>query len=149
MGDRLLYIGPLDRAAFGWLVVIPVWCLTPILAALVWRSLNPRQAVGVAVVVGLAVSATAAALTWLSVRSQDCEFGTLRSPAEWVWPSLVIGLVIGGGWAAACLGATVVARSKRWWAVLLVGAGSAFALVFVAILVATPFLMSGGCQRPP
>jgi hypothetical protein len=61
---------------------------------------------------------------------------------------VIVGLVIGGGFAAACLGATAVARRAGWWAVLLAGAGSAFALVFVAILVAAPILMSGGCQRP-
>jgi hypothetical protein len=149
ISDRLLYIGPLDRAAFGWLVVIPVWCLTPVLAAVVWHPLGPRLTAAVATVFGLTLSVTAAVLFWLSVASSDCEFGALRSPDEWVWPSLVIGLVIGGGLAAACLGTTAVAQQRRWGTVLLVGAGSALALVFVAILVATPFLMSGGCQRPP
>jgi hypothetical protein len=146
--DRLLYIGPMDRAKFGWLVVVPVWSLTPVLAAPFWRQLNPRQTVAVAAIVGLVLAASAALLFWLAAAAPDCEFGAVRSPAEWVLPSLIIGLVVGGGFAAACLGTTAVARRLRWWAVLLVGAGSAFALVFVAIMVATPFILSGGCQRP-
>ena len=148
ISDRLLYIGPLDRAKFGWLVVIPVWSLTPVLAALSWRPLSRGQTVGVAAIIGVALSASAALLFWLAASAPDCEFGAVRSPAEWVLPSLIIGLVVGGGFAAACLGTAAVARRSRWRAVLLVGAGSAFALVFVAIMVATPFLLSGGCQRP-
>ena len=149
ISDRLLYVGPLDRATFGWLVVVPVWSLTPVLAAFAWRRLNPGQTVAVAAAVGLVLSASAALLFWLAAAAPNCQFGAVRSPAEWVVPSLIIGLVIGGGFAAACLGTTAVARRARWWAVLAIGAGSAFALVFLAILVATPFLLSGGCQRPP
>jgi hypothetical protein len=34
VSDRLLYVGPLDRATFGWLVVVPVWLAAPIAAAI-------------------------------------------------------------------------------------------------------------------
>jgi hypothetical protein len=149
ISDRLLYIGPLDRAQFGWLVVVPVWSLTPVAAAYSWRTLDPRQSWVAAGVIGLILAVASAVLFWMATAFPNCEFGAVRSPAEWVIPSVIVGLVIGAGFAAACLGATAVARRARWWAVLLAGAGSAFALVFVAILVAVPFLMSGGCQRPP
>jgi hypothetical protein len=133
ISDRLLYNGPLDRAQFGWLVVVPVWSLTPVAAAHAWRTLNSGQSTVAAGVVGLLLTVASAVLFWAG---------------EWVIPSVIVGLAVGAGFAAACLGATAVAKRARWWAVLLVGAGSAFALVFVAILVAAPFLMSGGCQRP-
>jgi hypothetical protein len=148
ISDRLLYIGPLDRAKFGWLVVVPVWSLTPVLAALIWRPLTPRQTGAVAALVGTVLSASAGLLFWFAATAADCQYGAVRSPDEWVLPSLIIGLVVGGGFAAACLAATETARRTRWWAALLVGAISAFALVFMAILVATPFILSGGCQRP-
>src|SRR5437773_887043 len=32
VSDRLLYIGPLDRAAFEWSVVIPIWIGAPVAA---------------------------------------------------------------------------------------------------------------------
>lgn len=149
ISDRLLYIGPLDRAKFGWLIVVPVWSLTPVAAAYAWRPLNRSQSAVAAGVIGLLLTAAAAVLFWLATAFPNCEFGAVRSPAEWIIPSLIVGLVIGAGFAAACLGAAAVARRARWWAALLVGAGSAFALVFVALLIAVPFLMSGGCQRTP
>lgn len=148
ISDRLLYIGPLDRAQFGWLVVVPVWSLTPVAAAYTWRTQDPSLRARAAVFIGFIVAAASAALFWSASAAPNCEFGAVRSPVEWVVPSVIVGLVIGGGFAVACLGATAVARRARWWLVVLAGAGSAFALVFLAILVATPFLMSGGCQRP-
>jgi hypothetical protein len=42
VSDRLLYVGPLVRATFGWLVVMPVWWLSPAVAAFLWRRLPPR-----------------------------------------------------------------------------------------------------------
>jgi len=73
----------------------------------------------------------------------------LRSPAGWVLPSVVVGLMIGAGFGATCLGAAAVARRANWWVTLLTGVGSALALVFVTTSIAAPLLMGGGCQRPP
>ena len=148
ISDRLLYIGPLDRAQFAWLVVVPVWSLTPVAAAYAWRALNPRQLVVAAGVIGLILAVASSVLFWAATAFPNCEFGVVRTPGEWIIPSIIVGFVIGAGFAATCLGATAVTRHARWWAVLSAGAGSGFALVFAAILVAAPFLMSGGCQRP-
>lgn len=148
ISDRLLYIGPLDRARFGWLVVVPIWSLTPVAAAFAWRTLDSRQSAVAAGAIGVILAGASGVLFWSASAFPNCEFGAVRTPGDWVIPSVIVGLVIGAGFATACLGATVVARRTRWWAVVLAGAGSAFALVFVAILVAAPFLTSGGCQRP-
>lgn len=148
ISDRLLYIGPLDRAQFGWLVVVPIWSLTPVAAAYAWRTLDSRDSAVTAGAVGVILAGASGVLFWSASAFPSCAFGAVRTPGEWVIPSVIVGLVIGGAFASACLGATAVARRARRWAVLLVGAGSAFALVFVAILVAAPFLMGGGCQRP-
>lgn len=149
ISDRLLYIGPFDRATFGWLVVVPVWALTPVVAGYAWRPLNAPQTAAAVAMVGLVITAIATSLLWLASAFPDCEFGAVRSPAEWIVPSVVVGVVIGGGFAAACLGTAAAVRRGRWWSAFLVGAGSAVALVFLAILVAAPFIVSGGCQRPP
>ena len=37
ISDRLLYVGPLDRAALGWVVVIPTWIAAPAVAGLLRR----------------------------------------------------------------------------------------------------------------
>lgn len=67
ISDRLLYVGPLDRAAFGWAVVVPVWAMSPVVAGFVWRRLTPRSTTLAAVTVGLVVSSVAAVLFWLAV----------------------------------------------------------------------------------
>lgn len=148
IGDRLLYVGPLDRAQFGWLVVVPIWSLTPVAAAYAWRTLDPRPLTIAAGFTGVTLMVASAALFWTWTALPNCEFGPVRAPGEWVIPSAIVGLVIGAGFALACLGATAVAKRAGWWAVVVVGAGSAFALVFVAILVAAPFMLGPGCQRP-
>jgi hypothetical protein len=149
ISDRLVVIGPLDRATFGWLVVVPVWALTPTMAAYAWRALEAEETWFVAAAVGLVIAFLAALLFWLAAAFPDCEFGAVRTPAEWIVPSAIVGLVIGGGFAATCLVTVAVLRGGRWWSALLVGAGSALAVFFLAIIVAAPFVMSGGCQRPP
>jgi len=147
ISDRLLYIGPLDRAAFGWLVVVPVWALTPFSAAYACRPLSVRQS-GVALgVAALVISGFAAVQWYLPVAFPDCE--AARSPAEWIGPAAVVGAVIGGGLSAACLAASLVMRRGRWWSALLVGAGSAVALVVAAAFIAFQLMMPAVCQRPP
>jgi hypothetical protein len=52
ISDRLLQIGPLDRAAFGWIVVVPVALLAPGVAGLAWARLSVESRVFAALVVG-------------------------------------------------------------------------------------------------
>ena len=150
ISDRLLYVGPLDRAQFGWLVVVPVWSLSPFAAAYAWRRLDESQRLMVASIVGSALAVVAAFLFWLASAIPDCQFGAVRSPAEWIVPPLIVGVVVGAGFAATCLATTAVLRGHRW-AALLVGAASAFALVFAIVLVASSLLPlgTGICQPLP
>ena len=150
ISDRLLYIGQLDRAKFGWLVVVPVWSLTPVAAAYVWQALNRRQSGAAAAVVGLTLAVAATALVWLATAFPDCQFGAVRTPADLVLPSVLVGVVIGGGFAGICLASAALLRRGRRWSALFAGAGSAFALVFVAVLVyASVFMPPAVCNRPP
>jgi hypothetical protein len=84
--DRLVYIGPLDRATFGWLIVVPVWSLTPVAAAAAGRPLEPRQSRAAAGVIGLILAGASAALFWMASAFPNCEFGAVRTPGEWVVP---------------------------------------------------------------
>lgn len=149
LSDRLLYIGPLDRAAFGWAVVVPVWLSAPVVAALAWRSLSSRATVEAAVLLGLIVSGVAALLFWRSVAFPDCDNGAIRAPSEWVLPSLLLGVVIGGGVAASGLVAVRVLRTgHQWWAVV-AGAATSFGMIWVSIAAFVMVALGPSCQRPP
>jgi hypothetical protein len=148
-GDHLLYIGPLDRAAFGWAVVIPVWISTPIVAGFAWRRLTRRGSMVAAVVVGAVVSGVAAVLFWQAVAYPPCAFGATHEPIEWVLPSLFVGVVIGGGLVVSGLLAARLVRRGHPWLAAVLGAGAELGLVFAAILAAGVVLAGPGCQRPP
>jgi len=148
ISDRLRSIGPLDKAAFGWSVVIPIWVATPVVAGFLWRSLSPRMSTLAALVVGLAVAAVTTVLLWRAVAFPDCGTGAIHTPEESVGPSLLLGVVIGGGLAVSGLLATGQARRGRPWRALALGAGVELAMVFVAIVVAAVTLLGPSCQRP-
>jgi hypothetical protein len=151
MSDRLIQIGPFDRATFGWVVVVPLWALTPAAAAFAWRGLTFRQSAITAVAVGGILASVAALLFWSANAFPDCEFGALRTPAEWILPSIAVGAVMGGGFAATCLACAALLREGRRGAAVLVGAATAFSLIFVTLAVMAMLLGigSGVCQRPP
>jgi hypothetical protein len=134
ISDQLLYIGPLDRAAFGWAVVIPVWAGAPVAAAFAWRRLTRRDLWVAAVAFGLVVSVVSSVLIWQSVAFPDCA-NPVRSAAEWIVPALLLGLTIGGGLAASGLLGTAIVRSGHPWRAVAIGAGTEFGMVFLALLV--------------
>ena len=148
ISDRLLYIGPLDRAAFGWVVVVPVWLCAPMAAGLAWRGLTPRGTVNAAIVFGVIVSGVAATLFWLAVAYPDCELGAVRAPGEWVVPSLFVGVVIGAGVTATALVAARQVHKGQLWQAALLGAGAELLLVLITVLAVTALLFGPGCQRP-
>ncbi len=149
ISDRLVQVGPIDRATFGWAVVVPVWVMTPAVAGFAWQRLTPRNIALAAVAVGLLMSSVAALLFWLAVAHPDCEFGAVRTPGELMLPSLGVGLVIGVGLAASCVLTVAIIRRGHRWRAAFGGAAMEFGLVWVAILVAATVLLGPGCQRPP
>ncbi len=145
VSDRLLY----DRAAFGWAVVIPVWLAAPVAAGFAWRGLTARASNIAAVVVGTVIAGVTAVLFWEAVAYPDCAHGATHTPGDWVLPSLVLGLVIGGGLAVSALIASRFVHQGRPWRAVVFGAGTEIVMVFAAILVAGLVLLGPGCQRPP
>jgi hypothetical protein len=148
ISDRLLYIGPLDRAAFGWAVVIPVWLAAPVVAGFTWSRLSRWEVRLAAAVLGTTVGAAAAVLFWQAVANPDCEFGPTRTAAQWVGSSVFVGGAIGAGIAASAVLASSFARRGQPWRAVAVGAVTEFAMIFVAILMAAS-VSSFPCQRPP
>src|SRR3954447_23784854 len=103
MSDRLVNVGPLDRAQFGWLVVIPIWLSAPIVAGYAWRRVEPRRLAVSAIIVGLVIAGIAGDLLWQSTAQPECTFGSAVASADLVIPSALFGLTVGGGLVAAGL----------------------------------------------
>jgi hypothetical protein len=147
ISDRLVSIGPFDRAAFGWGVVIPVWLAAPIVAGFIWSRLPGVEVRLAAVAVGTVVSTAAVMLFWQGVANPDCEFGSTRTAGQWVGSSVFVGGVIGVGVVVSALLASRLARGGHPWRALAIGAVTDFAMIFVAIFVAAS-VSSFPCQRP-
>lgn len=149
LSDRLVQIGPLDRASFGWLVVVPLWAAAPTAAGFAWRRLSSAAQSTVATICGLVVGSVVAALFWLAVSSPGCQFGPSRPAQEWWGPALEVGLLIGGGFAVAGVVATRFVAAGRPWLALLVGATIQFGIAALAIFLFYSQMAFGVCQRPP
>jgi hypothetical protein len=147
LSDRLLYVGPLDRATFGWLVVIPLWALAPIAAGFAWRGIAPRARIIAAVACAFVVGGVLAALLWFSVAFPACQFGAVRSPLEQVLPSIVVGSLVAGGFGFSTLVASGEVQAGRSARALVLGAVGQLVVVAVAPVLVS-LLFFGGCQRP-
>ena len=148
ISDRLLWIGPLDRAAFGWIVVIPFWIAAPVVGGFAWRRLTLRTSVIAAVVVGATISGAAAWSMWQLVAFPGCETDAIHTPDYWILPSLWFGLVVGGGLALSGLIASKFARDGRPWLAVVLGAGAEVLMIGAGILVGGTMFMGPHCQRP-
>lgn len=133
ISDQLLYVGPLDRAAFGWAVVIPIWCAAPVSAAFAWRLLSRGERRAAAAVVALIVAAVSGVLLWQAVAFPECA-NPVRSPIGWTIPAAFVGLTIGAGLAASGLLGTAIVRSGHPWRAVFITLAVEFGMVFLAIL---------------
>jgi hypothetical protein len=133
ISDQLLYIGPLDRAAFSWAFVVPVWLSAPVVAGFIWKSFGARRARIAALGLGAVVSAVASYAFWQSIGTPfDCGFGTVTPAIDFLPQTLIVGILVGGGLALDGLAVRELARhGVRWWAVV-IGSGTELFLVFVA-----------------
>jgi len=149
ISDRLLWIGPLDRAAFGWVVVAPVWLLAPSAAAIAMRSLGTRASAGIAVAVVATAAIPAAFLTWQSAAFPGCSTGTIRTPSEMLAPAATIGAILGIGLGAACFVAAELWRDGHPRTAVLAGASVHLATSAVAFALGPLYIIGPLCQRPP
>ncbi len=148
ISDRVVVIGPFDRASFGWVVVFPLWLSAPVVAGFVWRRLPPAASLAPALVLWAIVAGLATILLWLAVAFPDCPSGANRMPIEWVTPSLVVGVLVGAAVGVSGLIAERLVRGgHKWWAVAL-GAGNEAVMLLAALMIAaTTVLAVPACQR--
>jgi hypothetical protein len=147
VSDRLLWIGPLDRAAFGWLVVLPLLVLTTPVAADTWDGLDRRGRIAAGLALGASVAAVLSALLAGDRLAVECQSGpALVGPVEVIARSLVAGTVAGAQVAAVLITQQVRPRMsfQRWAAGALAGA-AAWTAALAITMVMTPFAM---CPRP-
>ena len=148
ISDRLLVIGPLDRAAFGWAVVVPIWLAAPEVAGIAWRALDRRVLVGTTIVVTLVVAGIAAWLWWSVTAYPDCQYGTTQTPAGWLISSVALGIGVGAGLAAGGLSSRQLIRMRHPLWALPAGAVMQLVVLLLGSSLAATALM-GGCRRMP
>lgn len=147
VSDALLRIGPLDRAAFGWLVVVPLLVIAVPVAGEAWDRLDRRGRTLAAIALAVSVAVVVASALARSFLSTDCQSGSLWAPTELVVRSTVVGAVAGGAYA---LGGLLTIRSGPSWSVRrwIIGSGIGIGVGVVwltAFVMAMPFAM---CARP-
>jgi hypothetical protein len=148
VSDRLVAIGPFDRAKIGWAVVLPLLALAPGAAALAGSgSTSPRLArlvvAGTSIATGIfVVLGLVSAITFI-----DCRQAT--GPLEVVPRTLPTAFVLGIGFAISAAAAWGPALHGRRVVALVVGAAVwivAAALGLFAFFVSFPPLSCGAPQ---
>lgn len=151
ISDRLLQIGPFDRAAFGWIVVIPIWWLAPGVAGLAWSRVPASRPRIAAPIVGGLVAAVSGILLAHSITFANC--APVVSWTDNLPASLAIGVAIGAGPAIGALAAASVARRLTGVSrvVAAVGTGGAIGVVgfFGAIMTFVFFFPPLSCAYVP
>jgi hypothetical protein len=152
LSNDLLWIGPLDRAALGWLIVVPVWALAPVAGGFALQFVGTRGSAGISLLLAVVVTLPAALLTWQEVAFPACPYGASRGPEELVAPAAAIGAMVGFGLGAACFVASEGLRNGSRQAAIVAGAAIHLAASGIAVYAASAGLFSilgPACQRPP
>lgn len=135
ISDRLLYIGPLDRAAFGWIVVMPVAWVAPALAGMVWARARQGQWVVGAVAIGVPLTVLATLAIASSIDLVGCT--PVSSWTQIIPRALAVGVVIGAGWGGAAYVAAWAASASpgrwRYPAALIAGGATSFVSLWIVI----------------
>jgi hypothetical protein len=150
ISDRLLQIGPFDRAAFGWIFVAPLLWLAPGVAGFAWAPMPPKRQWIAAILVGATVALVSAVLLANAIDYANC--APVTSWTDNLPRSLAVGIVVGAGPA---LGAVVVASVanrltglRRIVAAVATGAIIGFAVFFAAILTFAALFPLISCAAP-
>jgi len=147
ISDRLLYIGPLDRAAFGWIVVMPVSWVAPGITGLVWSGMSTGRRSLAAILLWGIVAAVAGILVANGIDWVDCQ--PVTSWTDVLPGSLAVGAVIGagpalGGWFAMAA-AGRASGAWRWIAAIATGGIVAVVGLFAAIMTFVFFFPPIAC----
>lgn len=151
VSDRLLYVGPFDRAQLGWLLVIPLVIAAPVVAAFVWRDLDDARTLIAASAVAVAVGTVAALLFGFAVAgsASGCQVGSRLSAFDIAMGAVVVGLMTGAGYAGSgAVGAIVMRNGHPWLGGTLSAVGGFVSLWAAACAAVGVFGFVGICNRP-
>jgi hypothetical protein len=148
ISDQLVIIGPLDRAQFGWLVVLPLFLAAPVLGAYLWAGLDSRTTVVVALAAACVVGLAGAYLFWRSVEDPGCGTGNRFTPEYWIVPSLVLGGTLGASIGASGIVGARFVRARRRGVAVAATVGVELLLWVLMLVFIAPFLATGMCERP-
>jgi hypothetical protein len=147
ISDRLVRIGPFDRAAFGWIVVVPFSWLAPGVAGLAWAPMPASRQRIAAILVGGVVALVSGILLATAIHYASC--GRVASWTDHLPASLAIGLVVAAGPVLGALAAAAIARRMtglgRIPAALAAGATIGVVGLFAAILTFAIFFPAISC----
>lgn len=151
ISDRLLQIGPLDRAAFGWIVVVPISSLAPGVAGLAWAPMPARRQRTAAILVGGVVALASGVLLANAIDYANC--APVTSWTDDLPGSLAVGLAFAAGPVLGALAAASIARgvTGMWRIPAALAAGAIIGVVglFAAVLTFAAFFPAISCAAVP
>ena len=147
ISDRLLYVGPLDRAAFGWVFVVPIWLSAGPIAAALWSRLAVRDRRLAATIVATVIGIGAGVLYFLGAAFPDCETGRIWTSEAVAARGLMLGAVVGispaiAGLAGASRGGGQTSKT------LIVATIVSVVMARISLFVLAMFMSLPSCQRP-
>jgi hypothetical protein len=150
ISDRLLQIGPLDRAAFGWIVVVPIAALAPGLTGLAWAPLPASRQRIAAILVGGVVALVSGILLANAIDYMNC--APVTSWTDDLPASLAVGLAFAAGPVLGALAAASIAsRLQGLWripAALVASVAIGLVGLFAAILTFAAMFPAISCAAP-
>jgi hypothetical protein len=135
VSDELVFIGPFDRAQFGWAVPIPLLMLAPAAIGLAARTSGVEAARAAATVTGLI----------LSMKQVGCD--QYPDTLTILFASVPVPLVLGLGWAAA--GRFAIRFADRPILAVVAGVGGAILAGIAMILAWAAFFPGLSCAYVP
>lgn len=132
-GDQVGFIGPLDKAKFGWLVVVPLLLIGPGVGAFLGGGLRQTSRLVAALTLGVTVAIVITAGLAAATTQIGC---TPITPGLEAVPRVFpVGLTWGTGITATVLVAgRIGAGARRGWVALLIGIGGAAISAFAALV---------------
>jgi hypothetical protein len=147
VSDRLVIIGPFDRAQVEGVVVVPLLALAPGAAALAGRRTGRPRLAGL-VVAGVSIGVAVFVLIELATSITFLECRPVTSPVDVVPRVLAIAIVSGFGFAIPAAAAWGPAQAGRTLLALAVGAIVWMALSILAIGVFVVSFPALSCVPP-
>jgi len=145
VSDELVFIGPFDRAQFGWAVPIPLLMLAPAAIGLAARTSGVEAARAAATVTGLILGVPVGIGLFVSMRQVGCD--QYPDTLAILFASVPVPLVLGLGWAAA--GRFAIRFADRPILAVVAGVGGAILAGIAMILAWAAFFPGLSCAYVP